>query len=121
MSAKAHRLVFCCTAEVHPRIHQVSDRARQTGAIEELRPLDDANSRLQHLHNLDIVTGTRYSASIRPAPSASTKPLSTQRIGFGAGGVYGWDLKRKLVSRGANFLAETVLGLGVTDLTGIFR
>jgi dolichol-phosphate mannosyltransferase len=35
--------------------------------------------------------------------------------------VYGWDLKRKLVSRGANFLAETVLGLGVTDLTGSFR
>lgn len=35
--------------------------------------------------------------------------------------MYGWDLKRKLVSRGANFLAETVLGLGVTDLTGSFR
>ncbi|KAH8079649.1 GPI anchor biosynthesis-related protein [Filobasidium floriforme] len=77
--------------------------------------------KLQHLHNLDIVTGTRYSASIRPSPKAASKPLSSQRIGFGAGGVYGWDLKRKLVSRGANFLAETVLGLGVTDLTGSFR
>jgi hypothetical protein len=35
--------------------------------------------------------------------------------------VYGWDLKRKLVSRGANFLAETALGLGCSDLTGSFR
>jgi dolichol-phosphate mannosyltransferase len=35
--------------------------------------------------------------------------------------VYGWDLKRKLVSRGANFLADTVLRPGVTDLTGSFR
>ncbi|KAL8716309.1 MAG: hypothetical protein Q9220_000214 [cf. Caloplaca sp. 1 TL-2023] len=49
----------------------------------------------------DIVTGTRYS-------------------GAGAG-VYGWDLKRKLVSRGANLVADTVLRPGVSDLTGSFR
>lgn len=48
----------------------------------------------------DIVTGTRYA---------------------GDGGVYGWDLKRKLVSRGANFLASTALRPGVSDLTGSFR
>ena len=48
----------------------------------------------------DIVTGTRYA---------------------GDGGVFGWDLKRKLVSRGANFLADTVLSPGVSDLTGSFR
>lgn len=48
----------------------------------------------------DIVTGTRYA---------------------GDGGVFGWDLKRKLVSRGANFLAATVLRPGVSDLTGSFR
>lgn len=48
----------------------------------------------------DIVTGTRYA---------------------GDGGVYGWDLKRKLVSRGANLLADTVLRPGVSDLTGSFR
>jgi dolichol-phosphate mannosyltransferase len=35
--------------------------------------------------------------------------------------VYGWDLKRKLVSRGANYLADTVLSPGVSDLTGSFR
>ncbi|KAF2724527.1 glycosyltransferase family 2 protein [Polychaeton citri CBS 116435] len=48
----------------------------------------------------DIVTGTRYA---------------------GNGGVYGWDLKRKLVSRGANLFADTVLMPGVSDLTGSFR
>ncbi|KAF8341688.1 glycosyltransferase family 2 protein [Amanita rubescens] len=63
-----------------------------------------------HAHNLDIVTGTRYQASSIPyLPEA--KP----------GGVHGWDLKRKLVSRGANFLASTVLSPGVSDLTGSFR
>ena len=55
---------------------------------------------LQRTNNADIVTGTRYR---------------------GDGGVYGWDLKRKLVSRGANLLADTVLQPGVSDLTGSFR
>lgn len=55
---------------------------------------------LQKKNNYDIVTGTRYA---------------------GNGGVYGWDLKRKLVSRGANFLASTVLRPNVSDLTGSFR
>lgn len=55
---------------------------------------------LQKTQCLDIVTGTRYA---------------------GNGGVYGWDLKRKLVSRGANFLATIALNPGVSDLTGSFR
>ena len=66
--------------------------------------------RLQKAHNLDIVTGTRYRSTSTPYASES-KP----------GGVHGWDFKRKLVSRGANFLAETVLNPGVSDLTGSFR
>lgn len=66
--------------------------------------------RLQKAHNLDIVTGTRYR-------TASTPHL----FGSAPGGVYGWDLKRKLVSKGANFLAATVLNPGVSDLTGSFR
>lgn len=48
----------------------------------------------------DIVTGTRYK---------------------GDGGVFGWDLKRKLVSRGANLLASTLLRPNVSDVTGSFR
>jgi dolichol-phosphate mannosyltransferase len=55
---------------------------------------------LQKTKNYDIVTGTRYA---------------------GNGGVYGWDLKRKFVSRGANLFADTLLRPGVSDLTGSFR
>jgi dolichol-phosphate mannosyltransferase len=40
----------------------------------------------------DIVTGTRYAQG---------------------GGVAGWDFRRKLTSRGANFLAATLLQPGV--------
>eukprot|EP01018_Ginkgo_biloba_P003876 Gb_38878 [translate_table: standard] len=48
----------------------------------------------------DIVTGTRY---------------------VKGGGVHGWTLMRKLTSRGANVLAQTLLWPGVSDLTGSFR
>jgi len=49
----------------------------------------------------DIVSGTRY------------------RKG---GGVAGWDLKRKITSKGANFLATFLLDTGnASDLTGSFR
>ncbi|XP_063320113.1 dolichol-phosphate mannosyltransferase subunit 1 [Pelmatolapia mariae] len=50
--------------------------------------------------NYDLVSGTRYR---------------------GNGGVYGWDLRRKLISRGANFLAQVLLRPGASDLTGSFR
>ncbi|KAF9261095.1 glycosyltransferase family 2 protein [Marasmius fiardii PR-910] len=66
--------------------------------------------RLQKAHNLDIVTGTRYRSTSKPYLADATP-----------GGVHGWDLKRKLISRGANFLAMTVLNPGVSDLTGSFR
>ncbi|KAL0124046.1 hypothetical protein PUN28_006086 [Cardiocondyla obscurior] len=55
---------------------------------------------LQRYLNLDIVSGTRYAQG---------------------GGVYGWDFKRKLVSRGANFLTQILLRPGASDLTGSFR
>ncbi|XP_017288960.1 dolichol-phosphate mannosyltransferase subunit 1 [Kryptolebias marmoratus] len=48
----------------------------------------------------DLVSGTRYK---------------------GTGGVYGWDLRRKLISRGANFLTQVLLRPGASDLTGSFR
>jgi len=54
----------------------------------------------QKTEGCDIVTGTRYA---------------------GGGGVSGWDLKRKTISRGANFLAQFLLSPGVSDLTGSFR
>lgn len=39
----------------------------------------------------------------------------------GNGGVNGWDFKRKLISRGANFLVQLLLRPGASDLTGSFR
>eukprot|EP00057_Strongylocentrotus_purpuratus_P034099 XP_793909.1 PREDICTED: dolichol-phosphate mannosyltransferase subunit 1 [Strongylocentrotus purpuratus] len=56
--------------------------------------------RLQKEEQCDVVSGTRYA---------------------GNGGVYGWDLKRKIISRGANFLAQVLLRPGASDLTGSFR
>ena len=35
--------------------------------------------------------------------------------------MYGWDLRRKLVSRGANLFATVMLRPSVSDLTGSFR
>ena len=37
------------------------------------------------------------------------------------GGVYGWDLNRKLTSRVANFIAASLLNPKASDLTGSFR
>jgi len=54
----------------------------------------------QRAEGLDVVTGTRYA---------------------GEGGVNGWDLKRKIISRGANFVTQFLLRPGVSDLTGSFR
>ena len=48
----------------------------------------------------DLVSGTRY---------------------LPGGGVYGWDLNRKMTSRVANFLAATLLNPSASDLTGSFR
>ncbi|CAO3681089.1 unnamed protein product [Umbelopsis vinacea] len=56
--------------------------------------------KLQKQYDYDVVSGTRYRSG---------------------GGVYGWDLKRKLVSRGANFLATLMLRPNASDLTGSFR
>ena len=50
--------------------------------------------------NCDIVTGTRYNLG---------------------GGVYGWNPIRKIISRGANFMASFFLRPGISDLTGSFR
>ncbi|XP_020839875.1 dolichol-phosphate mannosyltransferase subunit 1 isoform X1 [Phascolarctos cinereus] len=55
--------------------------------------------RKQKEGNFDIVCGTRYR---------------------GNGGVYGWDLKRKII-RGANLFTQILLRPGVSDLTGSFR
>lgn len=35
--------------------------------------------------------------------------------------MYGWDVIRKIISRGANFFASFFLNPSITDLTGSFR
>ncbi|WEW55089.1 dolichol-P-mannose synthesis [Emydomyces testavorans] len=60
--------------------------------------------KIQKETHCDIVTGTRYGTR-----------------GHLRGGVYGWDLIRKITSRGANLIADVMLMPGVTDLTGSFR
>ncbi|XP_063629007.1 dolichol-phosphate mannosyltransferase subunit 1 [Cydia splendana] len=55
---------------------------------------------LQWKQDFDVVSGTRYKDG---------------------GGVYGWDFKRKLISRGANFVTQMLLRPGASDLTGSFR
>ena len=60
--------------------------------------------KIQDQTGSDIVTGTRYASR-----------------GHLEGGVYGWDIKRKMTSVGANVLADVFLRPGVSDLTGSFR
>ncbi|XP_046337883.1 dolichol-phosphate mannosyltransferase subunit 1-like [Haliotis rufescens] len=54
----------------------------------------------QKTKDYDIVLGTRYA---------------------GDGGVFGWDLKRKCISRGANYITQVLLRPGASDVTGSFR
>ena len=54
----------------------------------------------QESNDYDVVSGTRYDLG---------------------GGVYGWDLKRKLISRTANYISQVLLRPRATDLTGSFR
>eukprot|EP00771_Trimastix_marina_P000411 gnl/Trimastix_PCT/1429.p1 GENE.gnl/Trimastix_PCT/1429~~gnl/Trimastix_PCT/1429.p1 ORF type:complete len:251 (-),score=72.17 gnl/Trimastix_PCT/1429:82-834(-) len=56
--------------------------------------------RKQREGDFDIVTGTRYKRG---------------------GGVWGWNLMRKLTSRVANYLAATLLRPASSDMTGSFR
>ena len=56
--------------------------------------------KLQKKGKFDLVSGTRY---------------------VGDGGVNGWDLKRKIISRGANYVTQVLLRPGASDLTGSFR
>ena len=56
---------------------------------------------LQKEHDFDVVSGTRYSGK--------------------DAGVFGWDLKRKIISRGANYVTQVLLRPNASDLTGSFR
>jgi dolichol-phosphate mannosyltransferase len=86
--------------------------------------------RKQEEGDYDVVTGTRYLASSSSSSSSSSRITNSsrstkdQKIKTKAEeecGVYGWDTRRKLTSRVANYLAHVMLDPGVSDLTGSFR
>jgi len=86
--------------------------------------------RKQEEGDYDVVTGTRYLASSSSSSSSSSRITNSsrstkdQKIKTEAEeecGVYGWDTRRKLTSRVANYLAHVMLDPGVSDLTGSFR
>lgn len=83
--------------------------------------------RKQEEGDYDVVTGTRYLASSSSSSSRitnSSRSTKDQKIKTKAEeecGVYGWDTRRKLTSRVANYLAHVMLDPGVSDLTGSFR
>ena len=97
--------------------------------------------RKQEEGDYDVVTGTRYLASSTSSSSStsttttttttissritnnssSTKSSRKSKIIEQECGVYGWDTRRKLTSRVANYLAHVLLNPGVSDLTGSFR
>ncbi|CAI0382166.1 unnamed protein product [Linum tenue] len=106
----------------------------------------DIVKQLQQVYGEDRVVGTAYIHGLKHAsgnfvvimdadlshhpkylPSFIKKQLETgASIVTGTryvkgGGVHGWNLMRKLTSRGANVLAHTFLWPGVSDLTGSFR
>ncbi|CAN1322751.1 Dolichol-phosphate mannosyltransferase subunit 1 [Linum perenne] len=106
----------------------------------------DIVKQLQQVYGEDRVSGTAYVHGLKHAsgnfvvimdadlshhpkylPSFIKKQLETgANIVTGTryvkgGGVHGWNLMRKLTSRGANVLAQTFLWPGVSDLTGSFR
>ena len=56
---------------------------------------------LQKSNHYDIVSGTRYNGK--------------------EAGVFGWDMKRKLISRVANYVTQILLRPNASDLTGSFR
>lgn len=86
------------TRSLNSYLRLSSERTWLRGYIEFL--VSHIFHRLQKDENYDVVTGSRY---------------------ITGGGVYGWDLRRKVISRGANLLAKLALWPGVSDVTGSYR
>ncbi len=57
----------------------------------------------------------------RLARAALDHPLVIGSRYTGAGRVDGWNLRRRMLSRGANFYARTILGAKIRDLTAGYR
>lgn len=58
---------------------------------------------------------------VRMVAASDEADLVLGSRGVKGGGVRGWPMQRKLISRGGSFYARTILGLKVRDLTGGFK
>lgn len=92
------RNMFVSAAQVHSRHDQVGCLTTSCIPFE----CSSTTNRRQATGDVDIVSGTRYDS-------------------LGRGGVVGWNLRRRIISRGANLLAILALWPDVTDVTGSFR
>ena len=81
-----------CASSSHAAKHLGNYSSASTQTPPTLHLVRMRGGRQQAEADSDIVSGTRYA---------------------GGGGVFGWNFKRKLTSRGANFLAATLLQPGV--------
>ncbi|KFO27741.1 Dolichol-phosphate mannosyltransferase [Fukomys damarensis] len=89
------------TAYIHGRKHATEDyRIIMDAALLHHPKFIPEFIRKQKEGNFDIVSGNPYK---------------------GNGGVYLWDLKRKIIVLGANFITQILLRPGASDLTGSFR
>jgi dolichol-phosphate mannosyltransferase len=57
----------------------------------------------------------------RLVAASSEADLILGSRGVPGGGVRGWPIMRRVISKGGSFYARTILGLGVRDLTGGFK
>lgn len=96
----SHHVYIILTNNLHKAIHKILTAISIKTAFTLQPKFIPKMAELQRYLDLDIVSGTRYAQG---------------------GGVYGWDFKRKLISRGANFLTQLLLRPGASDLTGSFR
>ncbi|KAF5955880.1 hypothetical protein HYC85_008736 [Camellia sinensis] len=78
-------------------------------------------SNIQCLVVLVLVPQPKYLPSFIKKQMETSASIVTGTRYVKGGGVHGWNLMRKLTSRGANVLAHTLLWPGVSDLTGSFR
>lgn len=83
--------------------------------------LDHASGNWVFLMDADFSHHPKYIPSMIQQQRATSADIVASTRYRAGGGVAGWDLKRKLTSRGANVLASTLLGVAASDLTGAYR
>lgn len=121
-------------AEEDPRvrcIHREGKLGLGSATIAAMRYAIDNDYEFMLNLDADFSHHPRYMSDILGRATAHENPDKTQRepkadIVIGSrytkgGGVVGWPLKRKFMSRGVNLYARILLGLSTKDCSGSFR